>query len=178
MRPLDASTGRSRGWIALRRRDRGVSLGFTLTCKTDDLRGFAHRVFDIVDKLGPMAIVEDFATALAPLAANIVVRESHSAAHLAAIDAARAAIRRLAVFSRVEQVVGSAHAEGVTLLLIAIADRLAPARRDELAAVTAEADNDAALATELATLRMQLSALWSFTSASRPEDSAAIADPA
>ncbi len=68
----------------------------------------------------------------------------------------------VAVFSRVESVAGGEHAEGVTLLLIAIADRLAPERRDELAALANAAD--ASLANELANLRAQLAALWSITS--------------
>jgi len=51
----------------------------------------------------------------------------------------------------------------VTLLLIAIADRLSPARRDELTAVASEAAYDEPLAAELANLRAQLTALWSIT---------------
>lgn len=162
MHGIDATTGRSRGWLLLRRRSQGVSLGFTLSCEGDDLKGFAHRLFDVADELGPTARIEELARELAPLAANVVVRETTSATHRAAIDAARAAVRSLAVFPRVESIVGGEHAEGVTLLLVAIADRLAPDRRDELAAVASTAD--ASLAPELANLRAQLAALWSITS--------------
>jgi hypothetical protein len=54
--------------------------------------------------------------------------------------------------------------ETQTLLLIAIADRLPPALRDELSAVVAEAEHDERLAAELANLRAQLAALWSIAS--------------
>ncbi len=164
MHPIDPSTGHSRGWIALRRRTEGVSLGFSLSCKGDDLKGFARRLFAVVDELGPTARVEDFARALAPLAENVVMRAASSAAHAAALDAARTAVRRLAVFPRVVQAVGPDRAEAVTLLLIAVADRLAPARRDELTAVVAEAEHDERLAAELTNMRAQLAALWSIAS--------------
>ncbi|MEO8705198.1 MAG: hypothetical protein ABI867_34450, partial [Kofleriaceae bacterium] len=147
----------------LRRRNQGVSLGYTLSCKGGDLKGFAQQLHDAVRNLGPAARLEDLANAMAPLAANVVVRTTHSATHLAALEAARAALRSLAVFSRVAQAVGAEHAEGVTLLLIAVAERLVPAFRDELSAVVDEAEHDERLVAELATLRAQLSALWSIT---------------
>jgi glutathione gamma-glutamylcysteinyltransferase len=164
MHRIDPSTGRSRGWIVLRRRSQGVALGYTLSCQGDDLKGFARQLHDTVEALGPAARVEDLANALSPLAANVIVRATRTAAHFAALEAARAAIRSLAVFSRVERAVGPEHAEGVTLLLIAIADRLAPARRSELTTLVDEAECDERLAAELANLRAQLSALWSITS--------------
>ena len=164
MHGIDPSTGRSRGWIVLRRRNQGVSLGYTLSCQGDDLKGFARQLHETVENLGPAARVEDLANALAPLAANVIVRATRTAAHFAALEAARAAIRSLAVFSRVEKAVGAEHAEAVTLLLVAIADRLAPARRGELTAVADEAEHDERLAAELANLRAQLAALWSISS--------------
>lgn len=164
MLAIDPATGRSRGWMSLRRRTQGGSLGFTLSCKGDDLKGLARRLFEVVGNLGPTAGIEDYATALAPLAANVVMRGTSTALHGAALDATRSAVRRLAMFSRVEQAVGAERAEAVTLLLIAIADRFAPARRDELMVVAHEAEHDEALAAELANLRAQLGALWSVTS--------------
>ena len=56
--------------------------------------------------------------------------------------------------------IGPDHAEAVTIMLLAIADRLAPARRDELVAMIAEATQDATLLAELDNLRAQLGALW------------------
>ncbi|MBA3454121.1 MAG: hypothetical protein H0T42_13585, partial [Deltaproteobacteria bacterium] len=83
-----------------------------------------------------------------------------SSAHHEAIGAARSAVRKLAVFPRVEQAVGAERAESVTVLLIAIAERLAPERRGEVAGLLAEAEHDESLAAEIASLRDQLGALW------------------
>lgn len=155
MHPVDLATGRSRGWIALQRRERGVSLGFTLSCEGDDLKGFALRLAEVIDGLGPAAGIEELATALVPIAGHLSVRTPSSAVHQQAIAVARDAVTRLAVFARVAQSVGAERAEAVTLLLLAVADRLAPARRDELVAIT-----EAPLAAEIASLRDQLAALW------------------
>lgn len=165
MHAVDPATGKSRGWIALQRRANGVSLGFTLSCEGDDLKGFARRLSAAVDGLDPAASVEEVAGALAPLAANVLVRVPNTSAHQAAIGTARTAIRNLAIFSRIEHAVGSEHAEAVTILLIAIAERLAPARRDELNTVLADADHHPALASELENLRTQIGALWTITAA-------------
>ena len=159
MHPIDPETGRSRGWIALQRRARGVALGFTLSCEGVDLKGFARRLSAAVSELGPAARIEELASALLPIAAHLDVRVPNSSAHAEAIAAARDAVRSLAVFPRVEQAAGAERAEAVTLLLIAIADRLAPARRDELVALVADADQAEPLAAELASLREQLGAL-------------------
>ena len=164
MHAIDPATGRARGWIALQRRTQGVSLGFTLSCQGEDLKGFARRLSSVVEELGPTARIEELATALLPIAAHLTVRVPESRAHQDAIGAARGAVRKLAVFSRVEQVVGADRAEAATLLLLAVADRLAPMRRDELVAVLAEAERDDALGAELASLREQLGALWTITS--------------
>lgn len=172
MHAIDPATGQSRGWIALQRRAQGVSLGFTLSCEGDDLKGFARRLSSVIEELGPSARIEELATALLPVAAHVAVRVPNSTAHQEAIGATRNAVRNLAVFARVEQAVGAQRAEAVTLLLIAIADRLAPARREELAAIVAEAEHDEALAAEIASLRDQLGALWTITSETRAPRSA------
>ncbi len=163
MHAIDPATGKSRGWIALQRRPHGVSLGFTLSCEGQDLKGFARRLVAAIDGLDPAARVEEVAIALAPLAANVLVRVPNASAHQAAIGTTRTAIRNLAVFPRIEHAVGKDHAEAVTILLIAIAERLAPARRDELGMVVAEAEHDEAIASELENLRTQLGALWTIT---------------
>ena len=49
--------------------------------------------------------------------------------------------------------------------MIAISERLAPARRDELAALLAHATMDEPLAAEGANVREQLAALWTITEA-------------
>ncbi len=166
MHAIDPATGRSRGWLALQRAQ-GVSLGFTLSCEGQDLKGFARRLSSVVEEVGAEARIEELATALLPVAAHVALRVPNSTAHEEAIGAARAAVRGLAVFPRVEQVVGAERAEAVTLLLIAISDRLSRARRDELAPLRIESERDDALAAELANLRAQLAALWTITSETR-----------
>lgn len=168
MHPIDPATGRSRGWIFLRRRAQGVSLGFTLSCEGDDLKGFARRLSSIVEELGPEARIEELATTLLPLAAHLNVRVPSSTAHQQAIGVARGAVRKLLLFSRVERAIGDERAEGVTLLLIAISERLGPARREELTALLDEAGADEPLAAEIANLRDQLAALWTITSEAKP----------
>lgn len=168
MHPIDPTTGRSRGWISLRRRAQGVSLGFTLSCEGEDLKGFARRLASIVEHLGPEARIEQLATALLPIAAHVNVRVPSSTAHQEAIGAARDAVRKLLLYSRIERAVGAEPAEGVTLLLIAISDRLSPARRGELTALLAEAGTEQPLEDEIANLRDQLAALWTITSAAQP----------
>jgi glutathione gamma-glutamylcysteinyltransferase len=172
MHGIDPATGRSRGWITLQRRARGVSLGFTLSCEGDDLKGFARRLSSLVEELGPAARIEELATALLPVAAHLTVRVPNSTAHQEAIGAARNAVRNLARLLRIEETVGAERAEAVTLLLIACADRLAIARRAELDAVLAEAKHDEVLATEIASLRDQLGALWTITAEERAPRSA------
>jgi len=160
MQTLDPATGRARGWMALRRRDLGVALGFSLSCKGDDLQGLAHRLAAVIDELGPIADLDALARAVAPLASHLVVRAPSSTAHQDALATARSAVRKLAAFPRVIEAVGAEQAEAVTMLLLAIADRLAPARRDELVTLIAEASHDDPLAAELGNLRAQLGALW------------------
>ncbi|HEY0481264.1 MAG TPA: phytochelatin synthase family protein [Kofleriaceae bacterium] len=172
MHAIDPATGRSRGWIALQRRAQGLSLGFTLSCEGGDLKGFARRLSSAIEELGPVARIEELATALVPVATHLTMRVPNSTAHQEAIGATRNAVRNLAVFPRVEAAVGAERAEAVTLLLIAIADRLLPARREELTAIPAGAEHDEALASEIASLRDQLGALWTITSEARTPRSA------
>lgn len=167
MHAIDPTTGRSRGWIVLRPRSRGASLGFSLSCEGDDLKAFAGRLCEGMKDLGPEVRIEDVARALASFAANVVIRATHSAAHLAALDAARTAIRSLPLFTRLERAVGAEQAEGVTLLMIAVAERLGPTLRGELAASVDAAVHDERLAPELANLRAQLAALWSINVSGR-----------
>jgi glutathione gamma-glutamylcysteinyltransferase len=157
MHAIDPATGRSRGWIALQRRARGMSLGFTLSCEGEDLKGFARRLSSAIDGLGRAAPIEHLASALQPFAAHVSAREPSSASHQDAITAARDAVRALAVFSRVEQAVGTADAEAVTLLLCA--------------AVLTESEHAEPVAAEIASLREQLGALWTITKATQASSS-------
>ena len=163
MHAIDPATGRPRGWMVLRRRAQGVALGFSLSCEGDDLKGFARRMSNVVDELGPAAQLVDLAHALLPLTAHLVVRVPTSTAHADAIAAARTAVRSLAAFPQIVDAVGAERAEAVAVLLIAIAERLPPARRSELVSLVTQAEHDAPLAAELDNLRTQLAALWTIT---------------
>jgi hypothetical protein len=87
----------------------------------------------------------------------VVIRSPTSADHEQALAKARATLRELAVFPRVSGAVGE-HAEAVTLLLLALADRLPVQRREEIVALAGA--HDASLAGEIENLRAQLGALW------------------
>lgn len=158
MRAVDPATGRSRGWMVLTRRARGVALGFSLACKGEDLKGLARRLSSLVEGLGPTATLAEVALALVPLAANLVVRTPSSAAHCNAIATARDAVRALPAFPRIAAAV-AAEPEAIAILLLAIADRLPSALRAEL-----DTEHDSPLAAELASLRAQLGALWAIAS--------------
>jgi len=88
-----------------------------------------------------------------PLASHLEVRRAGTAAHQEALAIARTALRSSAVYPQVHKEIGAEHAEAVTILLFAIADRLKASQRDELGTlngpITEEVDN----------LRAQLAAL-------------------
>jgi glutathione gamma-glutamylcysteinyltransferase len=178
MQPVDPATGRARGWMLLRRRARGVALGFTLTCVGTDLHGFAEQLAGVARELGPAADIGALSRALAPLTSYLAVRSPGSEAHRAALARTRAAVRNLAVFPQVREAIGGEGGEGaavaavaarderteaITILLLAIASRLPPAWSEQIGALIAEAEHDEALASELASLRAQLAALWTIS---------------
>jgi hypothetical protein len=88
-----------------------------------------------------------------PLASHLEIRGTATAAHQEALAIARTALRSSGVYPRVQQEVGSEHAEAVTILLFAIADRLKPSQRDELGTLYGP------ITEELSNLRAQLAAL-------------------
>ena len=161
MKPIDPATGKSRGWVTLQRRDHGLSLAYTLRCEGDDIKVFARKLSALIEELGVtaairgrLATIEDLARGVLAISPNLELRAPTSAAHVDAIAAARGALRAHAAFARVEQAVGAERAEAVTLLLLAIADRLS---HDELRT------SDDRLAAEVAALRDQVSALLAIT---------------
>jgi glutathione gamma-glutamylcysteinyltransferase len=161
MRPIDAVTGKSRGWILLRPRQRGIALGFSLQCFGDSWRGLADRLTKVVGELDGAADVAALARAVAPLFAHLEVRTPSAAAHREALARARAALRALPLWSHVAGVVGEERAEVVVLLLLAMADRLSPSQRAELTALTGTLAADSPLAAELSNLGAQLAAVLS-----------------
>lgn len=161
MHPVDAATGKPRGWILLRPRERGVALGFSLQCHGESWRGLADRLAATVAELDAAADVAALARAVAPLFANLEVRVPSAAPHRDALERARAALRQLPLWSHVAGVVGEERAEVVSLLLLAMAERVSPAQRVELEALGGKVAADSALAAELTNLGAQLAAVLS-----------------
>jgi glutathione gamma-glutamylcysteinyltransferase len=161
MKPVDAVTGKPRGWILLRPRSRGIALGFSLQCYGDSWRGLADRLARTVAELDAAADVAALARAVAPLFAHLELREPTAAPHREALERARAALRELPLWSHVAGAVGAERAEVVTLLLMAMTDRLSPSQRAELVALTGALAADGPLAAELSNLGAQLAAVLS-----------------
>lgn len=161
MLPIDSTTGRARGWITLRARARGVGLGFSIRCEGDGWRALVNRLATTVAELEAAADVEATIRAVAPLASGIEIRTPSAAPHEEAIDRARASLRALPVYARVEAIVGSDRAEAVLVLLLASQALLAEGPRERIAALLGDLDENSPFAAELANVREQLSALWS-----------------
>jgi glutathione gamma-glutamylcysteinyltransferase len=161
MFPVDAVTGKSRGWILLRPRERGAALGFSLQCHGDSWKGLADRRAQTVFDLDAAADIGALARAVAPLFSNLEVRAPSAEPHREALERARAALRALPLWSHVAGVVGSERAEVVALLLLSMAERLSPAQREELFLLGGGAVGDGPLASELENLGAQLAAVLS-----------------
>lgn len=159
MKPIDTATGRSRGWLLLRPRARGIALGFSLQCYGDSWRGLADRLAQAVAALDAAADVAALARAVAPLFLHLEVRTPSAPPHRAALDRALAALRALPLWSHVVTAVGSDRADIVVLLLLAMTDRLSPAQRAEVAALTGSLPTDGPLVAELENLSAQLAAV-------------------
>ena len=157
MQPVDPATGRSRGWMALRRRAQGVALGFTLRCEGDSWQGLAKRLTSIVKELETETDLASLARALVPLAAQLELRVPSAPAHQKGLADARAALRELPSHRQVLEAVGSNQAESVTLLLLAIAELLTPAQRAGLLVLSSSDNRE--LAAELSNVRAQLGAV-------------------
>ena len=162
MQPVDVVTGRARGWMRLRRRSSGIGLGFTVSCRGDSLGGLAGRLEAVIAEAGEGAGLDALARALLPLTAQVEVRTPTAAAHAAALDAARAALRTLPSYATIAGAVGEERAEGVAMLLLVVGDRLSGDQRSAVGALQATSDGGdgvASLETELQNLRAQLAAL-------------------
>jgi glutathione gamma-glutamylcysteinyltransferase len=162
MHSIDAVTGRARGWMTLRRRAHGIALGFSLKCEGDSWPGLSRRLTAVAAELGHAADLASLSRAVAPLASHVEVRTPHAPAHEEAWGRARAALRSLPAYPVVEQAVGAERAEVVTILLLAMSDRLTAAQRHELdgSGTRSAIDEDTPLGAELSNLRAQLTAVW------------------
>jgi glutathione gamma-glutamylcysteinyltransferase len=159
MHPVDPVTGRARGWMVLRRRERGIALGFSLRCDGDSWQGLARRLQVVIRELEGAADLPSLARAIAPLTAHVELRNPTAAAHREALAAARTALGAVAWYSTIVDTVGSERAEAVTLFLLALAEHLSMLPRSLRDALMNVSFDDSALAAELENLRAQLAAL-------------------
>jgi glutathione gamma-glutamylcysteinyltransferase len=154
MEPIDPATDRARGWLVMRRRARSSALGFSVSCIGESWHGLSRCLTAVMTELGRSASPAALARAVRPLASHLEVRRPSTSAHQEALAAAQIALRSSTVYSHVQNEVGPAHAEAVTVLLFAIADRLTPSQRAALGTL------DGAISDEVSHLRAQLAALW------------------
>lgn len=164
MEPIDSVTGRARGWMTLRARKQGISLGFTVTCDRGGWDGLAGRLESLKGDLKSAPDLGSLARAVAPLVSYLELRTPSAPAHRNALAEARAALATLGVRRHVEEAIGSEHAEAVTLLLIAIGDLLPRARQRDIDLLSPSNPDQAALAVEVGNVRAQLGAMWTHAS--------------
>jgi glutathione gamma-glutamylcysteinyltransferase len=159
MQTVDPSTGRTRGWLTLRRRERGIALGFTLRCNGESWQAFTRELTELCDRLDRAAGLAELSRAVVPLIDHLELRTPSADAHRAALAAARTALQALPAFAGIAAAVGPERAEATAVLLLASSELLAPAQRAELGALAPRSEAEQALAAELANIRAQLSAL-------------------
>jgi len=160
MRASDPTTGRSRGWLSLRARARGVGLGFSIRCDGDSWRGLVDRLGRAVAELDTSADADAVVRAILPLATHLEVRTPNNPAHHDALEHARRALRELPIHSRVSELAGPERTEVVMILLLASTTLLAPEQRARVGNIIGDVNEDSPLAAELENVRAQLSALW------------------
>jgi glutathione gamma-glutamylcysteinyltransferase len=159
MEPTDAATRKPRGFLTLRARSQGVALGFSLRCEDGSWRGLASRLVLAGERLAGATDLERAIDALLPIGAHVEVREPTAAAHREALTNARATIQSLDLHARVLRSTPAESAEVVTLLLIAMADRLTGTAREVVAGNVSGLLENQSLLAEVANLRAQLSAI-------------------
>jgi hypothetical protein len=160
MRREDPSTGKPRGWLALRARTRGLAVGFSVKCHGESWRGLVDRLGRAIRDLASSGDIDAAVSAMVPLAEHLEVRAPSATVHRDAVDRARRELRDLPLHARIAKVVGAERAEVVIVLLLASQNLLPPEQRarvgDMIGAVAAES----ALGVELENVRAQLDALW------------------
>jgi glutathione gamma-glutamylcysteinyltransferase len=168
MQPIDASTGRPRGWVALRRSPRPASLLFTARCV--DSGGLEAVVAGLADMQAALArgpaddlnsALRTILTAAEALPLTFARRELALREHGAAAEQLLTALHAAAIYRRIADLApASASPEIATLLLLALPDALwspLPAGvRDELRQLRAIDELPDALRAEVEHLRRQL----------------------
>ena len=158
--PIDLATGQARGWLVFRPRAQGIALGFSIRCDGESWQGLAHRLGSVVTELSSATDVASLARAIVPFVSHLELRMPSAPAHREAITSAQTALQDLPLHRQVAEAIGGAHANAVTLLILAIDDILTPPQRVALDQLTQPKATHPALAGELSNLRAQLAALW------------------
>src|SRR6185295_15904834 len=95
MLPPDPATGRSRGWLSLRARELGLSLGFSVKCEGESWGGVGERLSAAEQALRSAADLFGLVSAVQPLVAHLELRTPTTPAHRDALLGALAALREL-----------------------------------------------------------------------------------
>lgn len=159
MLPLDTATGRSRGWLELRAREQGLSLGFSLICDEAGYSAFAELLRSVQREVENATGLDALARAILPLVSHVEVREVTAPAHREQLNRARVGLRELPAYAVIESSVGAQAAEVTTLLLLAFPEALDAARDLRQQVLDANDADQAALTSEARNLRAQLAAL-------------------
>jgi glutathione gamma-glutamylcysteinyltransferase len=166
--PIDPATGRARGWLRVMPRAQGIALGFSVRCNGESWQGLVKGLSAVVAELSSTTDVASLAQALVPLASNLELRMPSAPAHRDAVTSAQTALRELPLHRHVADAIGSARAEAVTLLMLALDEILTPQQRAVQNQLTRPGADHPALAGELRNLRAQLAALWTHAKSSAP----------
>lgn len=159
MLPLDTATHRSRGWLELRAREQGLSLGFSLSCDEAGYGAFAELLGSVQRDVESATELGALAKAILPLVRHVEVREVSAPAHREQLDRARAGLRRLPAYAQIEASVSAQAAEVTTLLMLAFPESLGATQELRRQLLDVNDADQAALSSEARNLRAQLAAL-------------------
>lgn len=159
MLPRDPATRRSRGWLSLRAREQGISLGFSVKCEGESWRGIGERLGVVEQALRSARDLPELVRAVEPLVAHLELRTPTTPAHRDALGGALSALRELSIHAQIESQVGAGVAQAVTLLVAALAPALASGGRSLVPDALDASDAQRTLANELDNVRAQLAAL-------------------
>jgi len=160
LQPCDPTTGRPRGWVALRRSSRPPSLLFTARCVGDGgYEVFSAALDGLAAAIAPTrdldAALQALLSALSEFPVTVERRPLALSEHTAASEALLAGLRSIPLYDRVEAVRPPWPTEAATLLLLALPSEVWSALTEEVraawlpvidrsrlpAAVRAEADH-------------------------------------
>ncbi len=159
MRSIDPDSGKSRGWLVLRPRAHGLSVGFSIKCDGHSWRDLVDDVAKALGRLEASGDVDGIVRAVAPLASYLELRTPTTDAHREAIESARAALRALPLYARVSASFTPEQAELVAILLLASVDLLDGSNRTAIDGLVGRLDEETPLAVELENVRAQIAAL-------------------